>query len=245
MELMRLSVFLNSFKINSIIIMQNQSFLNDIANQFGSGEQSLIDFLINIFITIIVAYIMGLVYSKYGNSLSNRKKLTQTFVLIAVTVMLVISIVKSSLALSLGLVGALSIVRFRTAIKEPEELTYFFIAIAIGLGMGANQRIVTLIGAVIVILFIVIQNFNNVSKAVQQNLILTIANTSATSLDENEVLELLKKYCSKLDLRRLDEVNNNTELSLHVEFKNLDRIIEAKNALKSLGDVQFSFIENY
>lgn len=225
--------------------MQDQTFLSDIANQFGSGEQSLIDFLINIFITIILAYIIGLVYSKYGNSLSNRKKLTQTFVLIAVTVMLVISIVKSSLALSLGLVGALSIVRFRTAIKEPEELVYFFIAIALGLGMGANQRIVTLIGAIIVIAFIVIQNFNSVNKAMQQNLILTISNTSDKSLDENKVLELLKKHCSKVDLRRLDEVSNTTELSLNVEFNDIDSILNAKNDLKSLGEVQFSFIENY
>ena len=53
--------------------------------------------------------------------------------------MIIITIVKSSLALSLGLVGALSIVRFRTAIKDPEELSFLFISIAIGLGMGANQ----------------------------------------------------------------------------------------------------------
>jgi hypothetical protein len=225
--------------------MQEQSFLSDLANQFGSGEQSITDFLINIFITIIMSYIIGLVYSKYGNSLSNRKKLTQTFVLMAITVMLVITIVKSSLALSLGLVGALSIVRFRTAIKEPEELVYFFIAIAIGLGMGANQRIITLVGAIVVILFIIIQNFNSVSKAVQQNLILTISNTSDTSLDENKVLDLLKKHCSKVDLRRLDEINNTTELSLNVEFNNMDSILNAKNDLKSLGNVQFSFIENY
>ena len=131
--------------------MQGESFISEIANQFGSGESSIVDFLINIFITIILSYIIGMVYSKYGNSLSNRKKLMQTFVLISVTVMLVISIVKSSLALSLGLVGALSIVRFRTAIKEPEELVYFFVAIALGLGMGANQRLVTLTGAIIII----------------------------------------------------------------------------------------------
>ena len=123
--------------------MQEQSFLTDLANQFSSGESSIVDFLINIFMTILLSYIIGLVYSKYGNSLSNRKKLMQTFVLISVTVMLVISIVKSSLALSLGLVGALSIVRFRTAIKEPEELVYFFVAIALGLGLGANQRVIT------------------------------------------------------------------------------------------------------
>lgn len=51
---------------------------------------------------------------------------------------LVIFVVKSSLALSLGLVGALSIVRFRTPIKGPEELVYLFLSIAIGLGFGAG-----------------------------------------------------------------------------------------------------------
>ncbi len=225
--------------------MQDQSFLSELTDKFGTGEYLLVDFLINIFITIILAYIIGLIYSKYGNSLSNRKKLTQTFVLIAVTVMLVISIVKSSLALSLGLVGALSIVRFRTAIKEPEELVYFFIAIALGLGMGANQRIVTLTGAIVVILYIVIQNFNSTSRMIQQNLILTISNTSEKSLDESKVIETLKKHCSKVDLRRLDEINNTTELSLNVEFNSVDSILKAKNDLKSIGDVQFSFIENY
>lgn len=225
--------------------MQEQSFLTDIANQFGSGESSIIDFLINILITIVLAYIMGLIYSKYGNSLSNRRKLMQTFVLIAVTVMLVISIVKSSLALSLGLVGALSIVRFRTAIKEPEELVYFFVAIALGLGMGANQRLVTLAGAIIIIAYIIIQNMNAVKNAVQQNLIVTITNTNGGTLDENKVIDSLKNHCSKLDLRRLDESANTTELSLNVEFNDLDSIIKAKNDLKSLGDIQFSFIEKY
>jgi hypothetical protein len=225
--------------------MQEQSFLNDLANQFGSGESSIVDFLINIFITIVLSYIIGLIYSKYGNSLSNRKKLIQTFVLIALTVMLVISIVKSSLALSLGLVGALSIVRFRTAIKEPEELVYFFVAIALGLGMGANQRLVTLVGAIVIILFIIIQNYNAVKSAVQQNLIVTLSNTSDLALDENKILELLQKHCSRIDLRRLDDVNNTTELSLSVEFKDFNSIINAKNDLKALGDIRFSFIENY
>lgn len=225
--------------------MNDQSFLSNIADQFGTGESSIIDFIINIFITIILAYIIGLIYSKYGNSLSNRKKLTQTFVLLAVIVMLVITIVKSSLALSLGLVGALSIVRFRTAIKEPEELVYFFLAIALGLGLGANQRIITLIGAIIIILYIVIQNRNAVRTAVQQNLIITISNNADKKMDENKIIELLKKHCSFVDLRRLDHINSNTELSLNVEFNSMDTILKAKNDLQTLGDIQFSFIENY
>jgi hypothetical protein len=225
--------------------MQEKNFLNDIASQFSSGESSIVDFLINIFMTIILSYIIGMIYTKYGNSLSNRKKLMQTFVLISVTVMLVISIVKSSLALSLGLVGALSIVRFRTAIKEPEELVYFFVAIAIGLGMGANQRLVTLTGAIVIILYIVLQNMNAVKNVVQQNLIVTISNTSDKGLDENKILELLNNHSRKIDLRRLDALNNSTELSLNIEFNDFESIIKAKNDLKAVGDIQFSFIENY
>lgn len=228
-----------------MIALQDKSFLNEIANQFTIGDTSVTEFLINIFITIALAYILGLVYSKYGSSLSNRKKLKQTFVLMAITVMIVITIVKSSLALSLGLVGALSIVRFRTAIKEPEELVYFFIAIAIGLGMGANQRFLTLIGATIIVIYIVIQNINAAKQEVLQNLIVTISNTSSSTLNENEILAILKEHCSNIDLRRLDEVNNTTELSLNVEFKSLDEIIKAKDSLKKLGEIQFSFIETY
>ncbi len=224
-----------------------QSFIDSISNQFNfSGEASFSDFIINIFITIILSYIIGLVYSKYGNSLSNRNKLTQTFVLLAVIVMLVITIVKSSLALSLGLVGALSIVRFRTAIKEPEELVYFFLAIAVGLGLGANQRIITLVGALIIILYIIIQNLKSgKTSSFQQNLIVTISNTSDKNLDENQIIDLIKNHCSKVELRRLDHVNNNTELALNVEFKDLENLLQVKNELKKLGDIQFSFIENY
>ena len=63
-----------------------------------------------------------------------------------ITTTIVITIVKSSLALSLGLVGALSIVRFRAAIKEPEELVYLFLIISTGLGCGAGQIKITFIG---------------------------------------------------------------------------------------------------
>ena len=67
---------------------------------------------------------------------------SKNFVVLGVATCIVIMIVKSSLALSLGLVGALSIVRFRAAIKEPEELVYLFLIIAVGLGTGANQLVI-------------------------------------------------------------------------------------------------------
>ena len=56
---------------------------------------------------------------------SDRSLFSKNFIFISLTTMLIITIIKSSLALSLGLVGALSIIRFRTAIKEPEELMFY------------------------------------------------------------------------------------------------------------------------
>ena len=58
-------------------------------------------------------------------------------------------------------------------------------------------------------------------------------------------IELLEKYCSRIDLKRLDVINDVSEISLSVEFKDFESIIKAKNDLKELGDIQFNFIENY
>ena len=81
---------------------------------------------------------------------------SKNFIILGLTTTLVITIVKSSLALSLGLVGALSIVRFRAAIKEPEELVYLFLVIATGLGCGAGQLRITSIGIFLAIIISII-----------------------------------------------------------------------------------------
>ena len=119
---------------------------------------SFYDFLSNLFVAVILGLILSKFYITYSNVISNRRSISNQLVLLAVITSLVISIVKSSLALSLGLVGALSIVRFRTAIKEPEELIYLFIAIAIGLGTGAGQKEIVIIAFIIILLIIYFLN---------------------------------------------------------------------------------------
>ncbi len=93
----------------------------------------------------VLGYIVSMHYEKYFPHVSRSQSMGKTIFTISVITFLIISVVKSSLALSLGLVGALSIIRFRTPIKEPFELSYLFMAIAIGLGFGAQQWIPTTI----------------------------------------------------------------------------------------------------
>ena len=98
--------------------------------------------MIAIISATICSYLVKCTYDRYGRSLNNRTNFSNNFVLLCVVTTLVIIIVKHSLALSLGLVGALSIVRFRAAIKEPEELVYLFLVISLGLCFGANQFLI-------------------------------------------------------------------------------------------------------
>jgi hypothetical protein len=119
---------------------------------FGSDAPLLVpELLFNLMIGLVLAIILRWHFSRFGSTLSNRDEFAQVFPFIILATILIISIVKSSLALSLGLVGALSIVRFRTPIKEPEELAYLFISIAIGLGLGASQTVPTVIAIIFIL----------------------------------------------------------------------------------------------
>ena len=105
-------------------------------------------------------------YEVSSSSLTDKSQIANIIPLLSATTFLVILVVKSSLALSLGLVGALSIVRFRTPIKEPEELVYLFISIAIGLGFGSGQITITatIFILILFLIFFSLKSFSFVSS---------------------------------------------------------------------------------
>ena len=116
---------------------------------------SLSALILNLLLGAVLSTGVAWYYSRFGEAFANRVKLAKLLPVLCLTTILVISVVKASLALSLGLVGALSIVRFRTAVKEPEELLYLFISIAIGIGLGAEQRLSTVISICVLMAFLV------------------------------------------------------------------------------------------
>ena len=89
-------------------------------------------------------------YTRFGSTIMNREDFANVFPMLTLITVVIIYVVKSSLTLSLGLVGALSIVRFRTAIKSAEELTYLFLCIGIGLGLGADRRLLTIVAVIVI-----------------------------------------------------------------------------------------------
>jgi hypothetical protein len=201
-------------------------------------------FTINLLLSALFAFILGRVYVYWGTSLSNRRSLAGNFMLITITTTFIILVVRSSVALSLGLVGALSIVRFRAAIKEPEELAYLFFAIGIGIGLGDNQRIITLVALVIGILLMGVVRLLH-SRQADKNLHITIASGNPEAASLEQVMDVLDSTTSKMKLLRFDETSSAFESTFLVEFANLEEMKQTRKQLLGLApEIEITFMDN-
>lgn len=220
-----------------------QSLLQSLSTTQGSTFDTG-TFAVNLLLAVITSFILSRVYVYWGASLSNRRKFAANFMLVTVTTTFIILVVRSSVALSLGLVGALSIIRFRAAIKEPEELAYLFFAISLGIGLGDNQRMVTLLTLLVVILVLGLARLLRQSQA-DVNLNLSVASRNPNKVDMQQVMHALEKHCSKLRLMRYDETAEALEMSFVIEFRHTSDLNQARTALLALADgLEISFMDN-
>jgi len=190
---------------------------------FGTAAPlSLTSLLISLAVGLPLSLILRWHFERYGSTLSNRSEFAQVFPLLVLTTVLIITVVKSSLALSLGLVGALSIVRFRTPIKEPEELAYLFIAIAMGLGLGADQTIPTVLASAVILTAAGVQRSMR-QEAAPTNLYMSVdfqpeSGGSDESLPIDRLSEVVSRHATTGDLRRVDAREGTVEATYFLDI---------------------------
>ena len=175
--------------------------------QTSEAPISIPGLMLSLGIGTILAMVLRWHFRRFASTLSDREQFSQTFPYVLLTTLLIITIVKSSLALSLGLVGALSIVRFRTPIKEPEELAYLFLAIALGLGLGASQTVPTVAATVVILVVIAVMKLRREHRVERKNLFLSIHWPADTVGPEKRLValnEAVSNYADRSDLRRFD-----------------------------------------
>ncbi|MEQ9439033.1 MAG: DUF4956 domain-containing protein [Cyclobacteriaceae bacterium] len=184
----------------------------------------------NLILTAIFAEIVAFAYIRFSSTVSNKKSFAKNFFLISVTTMLVITFIKGSLALSLGLVGALSIIRFRTAIKEPEELAYLFLTVGIGLGFGAGYVLLTIIAVLLILLVIFIKHLMS-QRDDQHNLFINFATLKEGEFNTEELINVLEKHTSTLKLKRFEESGEQFEATFNAVFPNVKSLSNCKNTI--------------
>ena len=207
--------------------------LDFFANQ--TIQIDLTNFVINLMTAIILSFLVQQTYNKTAKTLSNVQNFSKNFVILGLTTAIIITIVKSSLALSLGLVGALSIVRFRAAIKEPEELVFLFLIIAVGLGCGAGQLGITIIGTIIAIIIIFAHSrFESREKKIRiENFNFSII--SKKKLDSNnlkDVIDIVANNSDNCELISISQNSDGTNINLLSRFSKIDNIENINDELK-------------
>jgi uncharacterized membrane protein YhiD involved in acid resistance len=182
---------------------------------------------------VLALYVRGL-YRRFGAAIANRDSFSAVFPMLTAVTVLIIFVVKSSLALSLGLVGALSIVRFRAAIKSPEELVYLFFCIGVGVALGAEQRVLALAAVFVVTLFIVGRGLLR-RKPSSQNFILTVSGSASSFFEreERELLEVLKRRSAGATVQRFDVEDGQVQFRASLSLRGLEETTELMAELRS------------
>ena len=159
-------------------------------------EFSAADTLIAMVAALVIGMFIFVVYKKTFNSVMYSTSFAMTLVGMTMVTTLVILAVTSNVVLSLGMVGALSIVRFRAAIKEPMEIVYLFWAVAAGIVIGAGMLPLAVIGSAIIGVILIL--FAN--KKIHDNpyhLILNCQDENAENTALSVMKEAVKKYAVK------------------------------------------------
>jgi uncharacterized membrane protein YedE/YeeE len=206
---------------------------------------SLVDLLLGLLVAAILSFVLAWHYVRYGRTYSNRRELAQVFPILVLATVLIISIVKSSVALSLGLVGALSIVRFRTPIKEPEELAYLFVAIAIGIGIGAGQVLFSVVAALVIMVVLMLRSAGSGNKQPLSLLVnLEVPRNGPDDTLFREVNGYVASQVHSSSLRRLDVRNGVMQATYFVDCGERDKAITLMEDLSGmLPNASISFVE--
>lgn len=203
--------------MSSIILATGNTNFSDIfkSNYIENFTSfSLIDTILAMVIALVIGFFINFVYRKTFNGVMYSSSFGTSLVAMCVTTTFVILAVTSNVVLSLGMVGALSIVRFRTAVKEPIEIAYLFWAIAVGIVVGAGMFPLAVFGSVLIGLILMIF----VNKKASDNPYILIVNCENDAA-EKQVMAYVKDKVKKAVIKSKTVSKSGLEFTLEVRLQ--------------------------
>lgn len=197
------------------------------------GSVTIPDILIGLFISLCLAMFIYYIYKKTYSGVLYSKSFNVTLVFTSMVVTVIMMAISGNLALSLGLVGALSIIRFRTAVKDPKDVTFLFWAISVGLVNGVHLYRLSIISSLFIGMVLVL-----FSKKIVINHPYLIS-LKFTKLEENKIEMICKKYCSKYYVRNrtLSDTEGDFTVEVLVKKKNQNILLKELKRLEGIKKV--------
>ena len=198
--------------------------------------------LLDMVLAIVLSFILGLficyVYKKTFNGVMYSQSFGVSLIAMTLITTFIILAITSNVVLSLGMVGALSIVRFRSAIKEPIDIAYLFWSIAVGIVVGAGMFPLAVFGSICIGLVLIIF-VNKKTKDTPYILVVNCENDAA----EKAVLKLITDAVSKHIMKSKSVSKVGIELTMEIRLK--DATTDFINQLSSMSGVSNAVLVSY
>lgn len=212
-------------------------FKSDFLTQAGNSIS-----ILQIVLMLLLSFSLGLfiffVYKKTFQGVMYSKTFNVSLIALAMVSSTVIMAVTSNIILSLGMVGALSIVRFRTAIKDPIDIVYMFWAISIGIMTGAGLWLLSVVSSLIIGLVLYI--FSKVNVKYEPYLLIVSYEDSAM---ENEIFNQLDEAVGSYKIKSKVKSPGNYELTVDIKVKSdrtqIVNTLDSVNGIKSVAMVSY------
>lgn len=193
--------------------------------------------ILDMAIALILAFGLGvfifLVYKKTFNGVMYSSSFGVTLIALTMITTVVILAVTSNVVLSLGMVGALSIVRFRTAIKEPLDIAFLFWSIAVGIVLAAGMIPLAVLGSIIIGVVLIVF-VNKKSRTNPYIVVIDVENQDV----EKKAMEYLKNNTNKLVLKSKSVQSASIELNLELRLKSEDTsFVNTVSAMPGVNNV--------
>ena len=199
---------------------------------------SLIDTILALILSFIIGIFIMVIYKKTFKGVMYSNSFCVSLLALTLITTLIILAVTSNVILSLGMVGALSIVRFRTAIKEPLDIAFLFCSISVGIVLGAGLLPLAIVGSI----FIGITLILFVNKDSKDNPYILIINLENSQI-EDTILSFIKEKCKKYVVKSKTISSNGIEFSLEIRLK--DMSTEFINTISSANGVKNAILVSY
>ena len=173
-----------------------------------------------ILITALISAYIFIVYRYINRKAFYNKNFNISLPALAIITAAIILTIQSSIIISLGMVGALSIVRFRTAIKDPMDLVFLFWSISVGIITGAGYAIIAVVASIILTIIIILLNNTSIMK---EPMILLI-NSSVLS-NEDDIMSVVKEYCTLHKVKARNLTQNHLDMAIEVKVKEESKLI--------------------
>jgi uncharacterized membrane protein YhiD involved in acid resistance len=223
----------------------------DISNLFNfqdlTGEFSILDVVLTIILGFVLSAFIGWIYKITHRGSSYTQSFVYTLVLNGMVVAVVMLIVGSNIARAFSLVGALSIIRFRNAVKETRDVGFIFFTMAIGMAVGTKFYLLAIIAAVVISLIILLMTRFNWYARQMVSQILRVQVPNGVAFDKLFDKAFLK-YTSASELISVDTVHSGmlTELTYSVGLKKAGQVQDFLTEIKRLnGNNKVTLIAGY